>query len=161
MKFDDGFIMKKIKRDIKQLLPKKNSRYDQGYFDTYNPKKYVGRRPIIYRSSWEKLFMSWCENNPQVKEWGSEITAIPYYDYAGGRHTYYVDFTVLFVNGLTLLVEVKPSKDIPRTLLETRMDPVKAKNFKKWKAVKEYCKTQPNTQFFIATEKFFGKTLNK
>ena len=72
--------MKKRKFGIKQLLPRKNSRYDQGYYDIYNPVKYVGKRPIIYRSSWEKLFMSWCENNKQVKQWGSEVTAIPYWD---------------------------------------------------------------------------------
>lgn len=142
---------------IKQLLPRKNSRYEQGYYDIYEPKKYVGKRPIIYRSSWEKLFMSWCENNPQVKEWGSEVTAIPYWDGAGKRHTYYIDFTVLFENGLTLLVEIKPSKDIPKTLFEAKTNPVKAKNFAKWEAVKKYCATQPNTSFFIATEKFFGK----
>lgn len=144
-------------KDIKQLLPRKGSRYEQGYYDIYSPKKYVGKRPIIYRSSWEKLFMSWCENNPQVKQWGSEITAIPYWDAKGGRHTYYVDFTVLLTTGKTLLVEVKPSKYIPHSIFETQLNPVKAKNFAKWEAVKKYCASQPNTSFFIATEKFFGK----
>lgn len=150
-------LMRKGVKDIKKLLPRKQSRYEQGYFDVYNPKKYVGKRPIIYRSSWEKLFMSWCENNKNVKEWGSEITAIPYCDGMGVRHTYYIDFTVLLTNGKTMLVEVKPSKDIPRSLFEAKINPVKAKNFAKWEAARKYCATQPNTEFFIATEKFFGK----
>lgn len=150
-------LMKKKCKDIKNLLPRKNSKFEQGYYDIYNPLKYVGKRPIIYRSSWEKLFMSWCENNEHVKQWGSEITAIPYLDGNNKRHTYFVDFTVLFDNGMTYLVEVKPSKDIPRTLFETKINPVKAKNYAKWEAVKRYCATQPNTKFFIATERFFGK----
>lgn len=143
------------KYGIKNLKPNPKSRFKQGYFDIQNPKKYVGKRPIIYRSSWELMFMKYCENTDEVLQWGSEVTCIPYYDFVGGRHTYNIDFTLKMRNGETLLVEVKPSSQIPRTLFEVKTDPVKAQNAAKWKAAREYALTQPNTKFLIATEKFF------
>lgn len=143
-------------RKITDLKPRKNSRFKQGYFDIYNPTKYIGKRPIIYRSSWEMMFMKYCEQKPDIIEWGSEVTGIPYYDRNGGRHTYYIDFTIRMKTGETVLVEVKPSKDIPRSEIDVRTNPVKAQNFAKWKAAKEYCKNMPNTKFMIVTEKFFG-----
>lgn len=143
------------KYGIKNLKPNPKSRFKQGYFDIENPKKYVGKRPIIYRSSWELMFMKYCENTDEVLQWGSEVTCIPYYDFRGGRHTYNIDFTLKMRNGETLLVEVKPSSQVPRTLLEVKLDPIKAQNAAKWKAAREYALTQPNTKFLIATEKFF------
>ena len=145
------------RRGIKNLKPNLKSKFKQGYFDTENPRKYVGQRPIIYRSSWEYMFMKYCENSDEILQWGSEVTSIPYYDFQGGRHTYYLDFTLKMRNGETILVEVKPSSQVPKTMLEVKMDPTKARNAAKWNAVREYIKTQPNTKFLIVTEKFFQK----
>lgn len=144
--------------NIKNQKPNSRSRFKQGYFDAYNPKKYIGKRPIIFRSSWELAFMHYCERTEDIIEWGSEITGIPYYDFQGGRHTYFIDFTLKMKNGKTILVEVKPSKDIPRSEIDVRTNPVKAQNYAKWKAAKAYCLTQPNTEFMIVTESFFGFT---
>lgn len=148
--------MKRIK-DIKHLRPNPKSKFKQGYFDIEVPKKYIGRRPIIYRSSWEYMFMKYCESASDILQWGSEITQIPYYDFNGGRHTYNIDFTLKLRNGKTVLVEVKPSNQIPHSMFEVKTDETKARNYAKWSAVKEYIKTQPNMEFLLVTEKFFQK----
>ena len=60
--------------------------------------------PVIYRSSYELKFIEYLENaikTGKVKRWGSEITAIPYYDFKGKKHRYFPDFYVeLYENGL-------------------------------------------------------------
>jgi hypothetical protein len=56
--------------NIKQLKPSANSRYRQGYIDPGSCKKLfpdLVRDSIIYRSSYERKFIYWCENNPNVK----------------------------------------------------------------------------------------------
>jgi head completion protein len=53
--------------------------------------------PVIYRSSYELKFIEYLEGAVQtgkVKRWGSEITAIPYYDSKGKKHRYFPDFYV-------------------------------------------------------------------
>ena len=50
---------------------------------------------IIYRSLWERKFMTFCDRNPNVIEWGSEEVVIPYRSPLDGRvHRYYVDFYI-------------------------------------------------------------------
>ena len=43
-----------------------------------NPEKYIGKTPIISRSSWELSFMKWCDSNPSILKWSSETIEIPY-----------------------------------------------------------------------------------
>ena len=51
----------------------------KGYFKPKNYSKYKGDpTKIIYRSSWEKMFMGYLDNNPSVVEWSSEEFFIPY-----------------------------------------------------------------------------------
>lgn len=53
--------------------------------------------PVIYRSSYELKFIEYLENAVKlgkVIKWGSEITAIPYYDFKGKKHRYFPDFYV-------------------------------------------------------------------
>jgi len=69
--------MSKIK-SFKPQQKTKTQKFYQGYFDKYNPVKYVGERPIIYRSSWELKFMQICEFNGSVKKWSSEQICITY-----------------------------------------------------------------------------------
>ena len=74
-------------------------RYSQGHYKPRNPKKYVGKGSIIYRSSWELAFMNFCDNNEHVTEWASESIRIPYRNPLTGKHSTYVpDFLVVYQN---------------------------------------------------------------
>lgn len=149
------------KRSIKDLLPNPNKRYKQGFYDTYNPKKYFGKRPIIYRSSLELKFMTWCENSSLISSWSSEPEpGIPYFDIKGGYHNYFPDFLVQTISGQKWLIEVKPKKDIPRDSISIRTNQVHAQNALKWKAAVEYCKNR-GMEFKIVTEDFFGNSVGK
>lgn len=118
-------------------------------FAPSNPQKYVGDiRNIIMRSSWESKFAVWCDTNPSVLKWGSEIKAIPYYSSIDGRvRRYFPDFWVLVKNkdgvDKRLLIEIKPRAQIlpPKsrkreTLKEETMTWVR--NQDKWNAAREY-----------------------
>lgn len=95
---------------IKHLKPRtgKKSRFKQGYFNVEKSKKYVGPRPVIYRSSFEYRFCVHCENNDNIVEWSSEPFPIKYVDYLGKQRNYYIDFVVKYRNGSKWLIEVKP-----------------------------------------------------
>ena len=89
--------------DIKSLKPKKNVRFSQGYIDPNACKKLfesVKKQPIIYRSSWEKKFILWCESCKNVKHWGSECTYIKYFNPVDQKtHRYFPDFVVEMQDG--------------------------------------------------------------
>lgn len=60
--------------------------------------------PVIYRSSYELKFIEYLEGAVQtgkVKRWGSEITAIPYYDSKGKKHRYFPDFYVELIENIS------------------------------------------------------------
>ena len=87
--------------NIKQLKPSKSSRYQQGYIDPSSCKKIfegMEKEKIIYRSSYERTFIYWLENNKNVKGWGSECIKIPYMYIDGQWHSYYPDYFVEFVD---------------------------------------------------------------
>lgn len=80
-----------------------------------NIQKYVGKIDnIIYRSGLELKFFRFCDNNPNVVEWGSEEIKIPYRDTLQKKtRTYFVDAYVKIQEGDIIkkyLVEVKPWK---------------------------------------------------
>ena len=58
--------------------------------------KYIGdANNIFYRSKWEKTFMDYLCQSPNVKRWNSEDVVIPYInDLDRRRHEYYLDFYV-------------------------------------------------------------------
>ena len=66
---------------IKNVKPTKNSGFNQGYFKPNNPSKYAGPTPIIYRSSWERKFMMWCDKNEKVSMWSIESLCLRYVVY--------------------------------------------------------------------------------
>ncbi len=72
----------------------------KGKFRPTNISKYVGdSNDIIFRSSWELRFMKWCDSNPSIIEWGSEIAVIPYVSPVDKRiHRYFVDFYIKVKN---------------------------------------------------------------
>ena|ERR1035437_4302920 len=145
--------------DIKQLKPNPNSKCKQGYFDGYNPKKYFGKRPIIYRSSLEFNFMIKMEQNPQVKRWGSESITVKYQmqqkNKAGNivtaEHNYNTDFIVELNSGNIYVVEVKPSSQVPLNEAQIKRNPMNYKNACKWRAAMAYCKLK-GWEFKIVTE---------
>ena len=134
--------------------------YKQGKYFPRLPSKYKGNpRNIIYRSSWERKFMLWCDNTPSVQEWGSEEIAIPYISPADGkRHRYYPDFYVK-VNGKKYMVEVKPARQTKEPKTQRRHTKryisevvTWSVNKAKWKAATEFCKDY-GWEFMLITEK--------
>ena len=125
-----------------------------GKYFPRHPKKYKGNPTnIVYRSSWEKKFMNWCDLTESVSEWQSEEFFIPYRSPIDGRvHRYFPDFFVKYrdANGKrrTMVVEVKPKKEtkMPTTNPKRRTKSwaysvrTYAVNQAKWKAAKEFCK---------------------
>ena len=86
----------------------------KGLFKPKNPSKYKGNvNEIVYRSSWEKKMMIYCDTTASVVEWGSEELVIPYVSPWDGRyHRYFPDFYVKVKDRSGKLqkyiIEVKP-----------------------------------------------------
>lgn len=127
-------------------------KYYQGKYIVRNPQKYRGDHTnVVFRSSWELRFLSWCDNNPNVLEFSSEEVVIPYISPLDGRvHRYFVDAFVKIKESATktttYLIEIKPKKQtippIPKKSKSKRY--IKevtdwAVNSEKWKAANEYC----------------------
>lgn len=142
----------------------------KGQFTPMNPKKYVGNVDnIVYRSSWERAFMTWCDTTPEILGWSSEETVIPYFDpVANKNRRYYIDFKIVTAgpNGSykVTLIEIKPYKQTikPRpnkrksekTVLTEQTTWIT--NKAKWLAAKAYA-DQRGWHFKIITEKeLFG-----
>ena len=130
-----------------------------GKYKVKNPLKYKGdHTKVVYRSMWERNCFNWCENEPSVKEWCSEEVVIPYfYDVDKKYHRYFMDLKIVYTDGRTVLVEIKPAKE---TMPPKRPDKSKRylneaftyiKNENKWKATREYVKDRGWT-FEIWTE---------
>lgn len=133
----------------------------QGLFLPKNPSKYNGdHTKIVFRSSWERLFMDWLDSNPDVAKWESEEFNIPYISPVDDRqHRYFVDFKVTFANGTTLLIEIKPAHQTVKPVLKknkkqhTLLEEVKtySVNYAKWKAAEKYAE-QRGMKFAVFTE---------
>ena len=117
----------------------------KGRFTPTNPSKYVGNvKQIIYRSSWERLFMSYCDRHPNILQWNSEETKIPY-KFDGKHRTYYPDFWITMVdskdNLVEKLVEIKPHYQRGWKI-----------NQAKWAEASQAC-LQNGMEFLVLTEK--------
>jgi hypothetical protein len=139
-----------------------------GKYRPVNPKKYKGNPTnIIYRSLWERKFMIFCDNNPNILQWGSEECVIPYRSPLDGRvHRYYVDFYIKLQTKSgeikKYLIEIKPKKqtippDPKKKQTKVYKDKVLTycKNKAKWEAAKEWCEDR-RMQFLILTEDHLG-----
>jgi hypothetical protein len=134
------------------------SKYAHGIFQPKNPQKYVGNKSPTYRSSWEFVFMQFCDNNPAVLQWASEAIRVNYRNPLTNKSTIYVpDFFMVYVdaNGKqhAEVIEVKPTKE---TTLEaagrsTRAQAAAIVNMAKWEAARAWCKQQGLT-FRVVTE---------
>ena len=138
---------------IKNVKPTKNSGFSQGYFKPNNPEKYAGTPPIIYRSSWERKFMIWCDNNDKIITWSSEPVEIPYWSRQDSKkRKYYPDFyfKAKQIDGTykQYIVEIKPKAQLQKPK-EPKRKTVKAlKSFKYAyeSYVRNLCKTNALNQ---------------
>ena len=140
----------------------------KGKYKPSYPKKYKGDPTnIIYRSLWERKFMVYCDNNPNVLEWQSEEFCIPYRSPIDNKvHRYFPDFFIKYkdVSGRTRssLIEIKPMRQCvppPKPKRQTKKYLNEAfeyaKNQAKWKAAEDYCADRM-WEFKVMTEKELG-----
>ena len=132
------------------------SRYSQGFFIPKHPHKYVGVGKIKYRSSWELVFMQFCDNNDKILQWASEPMRIPYRNPLSGKPTVYVpDFLIMYQSGnkiVTELVEIKPKKQtMIQEKISNRDKLAVALNHAKWAAASNWCK-KTGISFRVITE---------
>ena len=140
------------------------SKYLQGRYIVKNPKKYIGDHTnVIYRSSWELKFLSWCDNNPNVVGFCSEEVVIPYKSPIDGKyHRYFVDCLAKMKTSSgqikTYLIEIKPDKQTrppepKKRVTKQYINEVATWgiNEAKWKAAHEYCLDR-GWEFKIITE---------
>jgi hypothetical protein len=135
------------------------SKYANGFFQLTNPQKYVGKKTPHYRSSWEFVFMTFCDNNPSVLQWASEAVHINYKNPLSGKNTIYVpDFLMVYVDVAgkkhAELVEIKPTKEtsLKEAGRSPRAQAAAILNMAKWEAARQWCKAQ-GLSFRIVTEK--------
>lgn len=124
-------------------------RFSQDIYKIINPDKYVGTHEPKYRSSWEKTFMQFCDNNPSVLQWASECIKIPYQDPLTGKQTVYIpDFFIVYVDKdkkkHVEVIEIKPANQMLKE--KVGRNPYNqaqyVKNMAKWKAASTWCQQQ-------------------
>lgn len=141
-----------------------------GKFTPTNKHKYKGDwTKIKWRSSWEYTLLKHLDKNPHVLKYSYETVIIPYRSMAdkGKQRRYYMDFFVVYDNGLTCLIEVKPANEtmkpkVPKLLTEKAKMQFSKKaytyqvNSDKWNAARKYCQLK-GWKFFLLTEKNCGQ----
>lgn len=133
------------------------SKYAQGKFQIKNAEKYVGKHSPTYRSSWEHVFMTFCDNNPNILKWASEAVRINYRNPFTGKNTIYVpDFLIYYIDKgghhHADVIEVKPRKETNLEEAKSPRDKAYAVlNMVKWEAARAWCKQQ-GLNFRIITE---------
>jgi hypothetical protein len=141
-------------------------KYANGLFQVKNPEKYIGTKTPTYRSSWEFVFMQFCDNNPAITQWASEAIKVPYRNPLTNKSTIYVpDFLIVYTDAAgkqhAEVIEVKPTKEtsLQEAGRSTRAQAAAIINMAKWEAARAWCKQQGLT-FRVVTEKeifFQGK----
>ena len=136
----------------------------KGKYRIKNLQKYVGDPTnVTYRSLWERKFMKYCEENPNIIQWSSEEIMIPYRSPIDKKiHRYFPDFWIKIQGNdkkiECVIIEIKPkiqtvpplkkSKTTKKFISEVYTYGV---NEAKWTAAKEYCADR-NWKFEIITE---------
>ena len=132
-------------------------KYAQVKFQPQFPEKYVGNKTPTYRSSWEFVFMQFCDNNPSILQWASEAVHISYRNPLTGKNTIYVpDFLIMYndANGgnHAEVIEVKPKKETTLEGAKNIRDQAAAiLNMAKWAAARQWCAAHGMT-FRVVTE---------
>jgi len=134
-------------------------KYANGKFQIQNPQKYVGNKTPTYRSSWEFVFMQFCDNNPNILQWASEAIHIAYRNPLTGKNTIYVpDFLITYNDPSgkprAEVIEVKPTKEtsLQEAGKSPRAQAAAILNMAKWEAARAFCKSRGMT-FRVVTEK--------
>ena len=135
-----------------------------GRFKPKNYKKYKGDPTnVFYRSLWERRFMVYCDNNPNILEWGSEEIIIPYKSPLDKKvHRYFPDFFIKYKNSsgkiIREIIKVKPKRHLsppkePKRKTKRYLGEVNTYivNQAKFKAAEEFCKDR-KLGFRILTE---------
>jgi len=135
-----------------------------GRFKPKNYKKYKGDPTnVFYRSLWERRFMVYCDNNPNILEGGSEEIIIPYKSPLDKKvHRYFPDFFIKYKNSsgkiIREIIEVKPKRHLsppkePKRKTKRYLGEVNTYivNQAKFKAAEEFCKDR-KLGFRILTE---------
>ena len=136
-------------------------KWRQGIFTPKNQDKFIGSK-AVYRSGLELKFFRFCDDNPNVLEWGSENIIVPYISPLDNRaHRYYVDNYIAIKEGsevVKYLVEIKPSKQTkpPTTKYRKRQHLIYEQkqyviNQAKWKYANDFC-LDNGFEFKILTE---------
>lgn len=131
---------------------------------------------IVYRSSWERKFIQWCDENPAIVQYASEEVVIPYISPIDNKqHRYFIDFFIAVrqKDGTIkkFLVEIKPFAQtitpvVKRLLTEKAKEQFKEQmktymvNQAKWEAAKKYCQMR-GFEFCVVTERHLFKAKGK
>ena len=130
----------------------------RGIYNVKNPEKYVGGKDPTYRSSWEYTFMLFCDNNPSIQQWASELLQIPYRDPLTGKQTVYVpDFLIVYTDKNRKkhveMIEIKPANQMLKEKVGN--NPYNqaqfVKNQVKWAAAGAWCRNK-GIQFRVINE---------
>lgn len=142
----------------------------KGKFKPTNPSKYNGDHSnIVYRSLWERKFMTFCDTSSNVLRWASEEIPIPYISPVDKKyHRYFVDFVIEVKEKdgsvQTYMVEIKPQRKCKEPLKKKKITKGYLQeiveweiNKSKWAFAEQYANKR-NWKFKIITEKeLFGK----
>lgn len=141
--------------------------FHQGVYTPKNPKKYVGTKNPIYRSSWEYKMFNTLDMHPNVLQWASEPLRIPYKHPLTHTNTTYVpDLLIVWIDkhGSTRaeMIEIKPSSQTYLNEAKSKRDKISlCINLAKWKSAQAFCKAK-GLVFRVMTEKdLFRNTKNK
>ena len=140
----------------------------KGKYKVRAPYKYKGNpTKVIYRSLWELKFMTYCDTNINILEWGSEEMYVWYKSPIDNRpHRYFPDFYIKVreKDGTIkkYIIEVKPQRQTKPPARPKRQTKgylreafEYAKNQAKWKAANEWCLDR-GFEFKVITEKELG-----
>lgn len=136
----------------------------KGEYKVQRPEKYIGDvSKVFYRSAWELRFFQFCENNPNVVRWGSEVVKIKYLKPTDKKiHIYIPDIYIEYYNVkgelVKEIIEIKPMKEAKYSKKASTWDKVAmCINEAKWKAATALCE-KAGIKFRVITEKSLFKT---
>ena len=135
--------------------------WKQGKFTPTNIRKYTGKWPIRFLSSWELKFMKWLDQNDRILEWTSESHVIRYFNPIKERMcNYFPDFSFVTNEHKKFLIEVKPYKETHAPQLN-KFKKIKSRDYAKktwlmnqakWEAANKWSQ-EFGYKFKILTEK--------
>lgn len=148
--------------------------YKSGHSGVYipeNPSKYIGNKPPVFKSTWERTLFYWCDTNAKVIKWGYECIVIPYiFAVDSKKHMYYVDLYVEIMDERGVikkwLLEIKPLEErsppkVPKTKSKNSVDKFQKKaaefikNTNKWDAARLYAKQRGMTFKILSENEIF------